>query len=267
MKILFIGDIYGRSGRDALKDHLPELRNRYKPDLIIANADNASHGNGPNPSTTKELYNLGIDLVTGGDHIWDQRETWPHLDREPFVLRPYNYPDGLPGKGFHILKTPQGQSVLVIHLLGRVFIDKPCDNPFLALEKLLQKYKLNRDVDAIVVDFHAEATSEKNALAFMFDGQVSAVLGTHTHIPTHDARLLPKGTAFQTDLGMTGDYNSIIGADTIIPLGYFRTGLKTDRFKPAEGPGSVCGAIVEIYDDTGLAETIMPIKIGGVFSN
>jgi len=264
MKILMIGDIYGRTGRDAVEKHLPELRREHAPDLVIANCDNAAHGAGVTLALAKELYGLGIDLLTGGDHVWAQRDLLPHLDREPFVLRPLNFPDGTPGRGAHIVKTKDGKDVLVMHALGRVFDDQLTDNPFHVIDKLLQKYLLGKNMAAIVLDFHAEATSEKNAMGLFLDGRISAVVGTHTHIPTADAHILKKGTAFMTDLGMTGDYDSIIGADKDVPLNFFKTGLKFERFKPAEGEATLCGAVIEIDDKTGLAKTITPVRKGGI---
>lgn len=263
MKIMMIGDIYGRSGRDALEKHLPELRRVHAPNFVIVNADNASHGAGITAGTVRELYAMGVDLLTGGDHVWDQKDLLPHLDRAPWVLRPLNYPTGTPGKGFHILETPDKRKLLVIHALGRVFMEKVSDNPFTALDKLLSGYTLGGNVAAILIDFHAEASSEKNALAYYLDGRVSAILGTHTHIPTGDARVLTNGTAYITDLGMTGDYNSVIGADKDAPIATFRTGLKLSRLSPATGEGTICGALVETDDQTGKAIAIKPFRIGG----
>lgn len=267
MKFLIIGDIVGRSGREALIRYLPELRQAHAPDLVIANADNASHGLGVNHATVKELYSYGIDLLTGGDHVWDQRDLLPHLDRSPWVLRPLNYPEGTPGKGFHILETANKKRLLVIHALGRIFIDKLCSDPFAALDNLLSKHSLGQNIDAILVDFHAEASSEKMALAQYLDGRVSAVVGTHTHIPTADARILNNGTAYMTDLGMTGDYDSVIGVAKDVPINNFRTGLKLGRFSPAEGEATLCGAVIETDDATGKAVTITPFKIGGVMDD
>lgn len=264
MKILVIGDIYGRSGREALAKHLPELRTQYKPDAVIVNVDNASHGRGILPATVKEIYALGVDLLTGGDHIWDQKEMIAHLDREPFVLRPLNYPNGTVGKGWHVV-TIGKKKLLVIHALGRVFSDKHTENPFVAIDTLLQKFSLQKDVDAIVVDFHANATSEKNAMGVFLDGRVSAVLGTNTHIPTADARIFPKGTGYITDIGMTGDYTSIIGANSAAPLQKFVSGIQSAPLKPAEGEGVVRGALVETDDKTGLAIAITPVHAGKNF--
>jgi 2',3'-cyclic-nucleotide 2'-phosphodiesterase len=264
MKIFFVGDIVGRPGRDAIAKFLPSVRETHKPDIVIANADNASHLRGATPSTIKELYDLGIDLLTGGDHVWDQKETVAHLDRSPWILRPLNYPEGTPGKGWHIVETKNGKKLLVLHALGRLTIPKLTDNPFGAMDHVLKKYTLGENIDAIFVDFHAEATSEKAAMGYYLDGRVSAVVGTHTHIPTNDARILPKGTAFQTDAGMAGDYNSSLGIEITGPLHFFRTGLKLEHYKPAEGEGSLCGALVETDDTTGLAVSIQPIRMGGV---
>lgn len=263
MRIFFIGDIYGRSGRDAIKTHLPQLRAELSPDLVIANVDNATHGLGINPPTARELTEYGIDIMTGGDHVWSQREMITHLDREPFVLRPLNMPEGTPGKGSHIVRLNNGKRVLVAHVLGRVFLGQLCDDPFAAMDKLLAKQTMGRDVDAVIVDFHAEATSEKNALGLHLDGLVSAVIGTHTHIPTADARIFANGTAYLTDAGMTGDYNGVIGADSKTPLQHFRTGLRHERMKPAEGEGTLCGVMIDIDDTTGKATAITPLRRGG----
>lgn len=264
MKIFFIGDIYGRSGRDAITHHLSAIREEFKPDLVIANVDNASHGYGVTPAIIKDLHAAGVDLFTGGDHVWDQKDMLTHMDRAPWVLRGINYPEGTPGKGWQVIETPTKKKLLVIHCMGRVFIERLYDDPFAAVETLLKKYVLGRDVDAILIDFHGEATSEKNAFGFTFDGRVSAILGTHTHIPTADIRILPQGTAYMTDVGMTGDYNSVIGADKTVPMNYFRTGLRVERFKPAEGEGTLSGVFIETDDGTGLAKTVTPIRRGGV---
>jgi metallophosphoesterase (TIGR00282 family) len=265
MKIMMIGDVYGRSGREALAAELPSLRKKYAPDAVIVNADNATNGNGANPATVKELYDLGVDLLTGGDHIWDQRESLTHLDRSPWILRPLNYPNGTIGKGFHVLEIGK-KKLLIIHALGRVFIEKKSENPFLAIDALLQKYALKKDVDAILVDFHAEATSEKNAMGLYLDGRVSAVCGTHTHVQTADARVLAKGTAYITDVGMTGDQNGVIGADAQVPLQLFLSGFSAHRIQPGDGDGTVSGVVITIDDTTGLASSIEAFHKGGVLN-
>lgn len=264
MKILMIGDIFGRSGREAIAKYVPLLRQKYQLDFVIANADNASHGAGITTATVKELYGYGVDLLTGGDHVWNQKDILTHIDRSPWILRPLNFSKDLPGKGFHILETPDKRTLLVAHALGRVFIDNLTDNPFTALEALCDRYPLGKSINAILIDFHAEATSEKNAMGHVLDGRVSAVLGTHTHMPTADARILPGGTAYMTDLGMTGDYNSVIGSQKDVPISMFRTGLRLSRFQPAEGEATFCAAYIETDDMTGMALRITPIKLGGV---
>ena len=263
MKILVIGDIYGRSGRDVLAAQLPALRAAHQPDAVIVNVDNASHGRGVLPETVKEIYAFGVDLLTGGDHIWDQKEIIPHLDRAPFVLRPINYPNGTVGKGWHVLEIAS-RRLLVIHALGRIFMDKQTENPFVAIDALLQKFSLGKDIDAIIVDFHCNATSEKNAMGFFLDGRVSAVVGTNTHVPTADARILPKGTAYITDIGMTGDYTSLIGAEIEAPLQKFVTGIQSGPLKPASGEGTLCGVLITTDDATGLAQSIVPVRAGKV---
>ena len=263
MKIMMIGDVYGRSGREALAAELPGLRKQYAPDAVIVNVDNIANGRGTTPALVQDVYNMGADLLVGGDHIWDQREMLTHMDRSPFVLRPLNYPNGTMGKGFHVLEIKK-KKILVIHAIGRVFMSKFTENPFVAIDTLLQKYALKKDVDAIVLDFHAEATSEKTAMGLFLDGRVSGVVGTHTHIPTADARILPKGTAYITDLGFTGDYNSIAGADPMVPLRNFVTGIAMDHLKPGEGPGTVSGVVMTIDEATGLASAIEAFHKGGV---
>jgi metallophosphoesterase (TIGR00282 family) len=258
MKVIFIGDIYGRSGRDALARYLPEIRTQHKPDLIIANADNAAHGTGVIPSIVKDLYDLGIDLLTGGDHIWDQKEMMTHLDRAPWVLRPLNYPVNTPGKGWIELTSQQNHKLVVVHLQGRVFMTAQVDNPFTGMDDLLKKIPHKN----IIVDFHAEATSEKMALAHYLDGRVSAVLGTHTHVPTADARILPGGTAALSDIGMTGDYDSVVGADKTAPIQKFVTGIRFQRLQPAMGEGVVSAVMVTLDEKTGQATAIEALRYG-----
>lgn len=264
MKFILIGDIHSRAGREAVAKALPALRKDYAPDFIIANADNATHGNGAGIATVKELYAMGIDLLTGGDHVWDQKDMLPHLDRAPWLLRPLNYPAGTPGKGVIVLETPDKRRLVVMHALGRLFTNRLCDNPFTAIDKALSAYTLGQNAHAILVDFHAEATSEKMAFAHYLDGRVSAVLGTHTHVPTADAHIMEKGTAYQSDLGMTGDYNSVIGMRADVPVNNFLTGLKTGYFAPAENEATLCAALVETDDATGKAVSIRSLRLGGL---
>ena len=264
MKFIALGDIASRPGREAIQKYIPILREKYAPDFIIANADNASNGLGVSTVHVKELYDYGVDLLTGGDHIWHQKDLMPHLDRAPWTLRPLNYPQGTPGKGFHILEK-NNQRLLVIHAQGRLFIDKLTDDPFAAIDKVLSGYTLGQNIDAILIDFHAETTSEKNTLAQYLNGKVSAIVGTHTHIPTADARILSEGTAFITDLGMCGDYDSVLGMEKEVPISNFRTGLKLGHLQPAKGEATLCGLFVET-DAAGKAIHIEQIKMGGILN-
>jgi metallophosphoesterase (TIGR00282 family) len=264
MRILILGDIVGRSGRDAVVAALPDLRVSHKLDAIIVNADNAAAGFGATPEIVTALLAAGADVITGGDHVWDQKELRPTLAQEPRLLRPMNFPPTAPGRGVGLYTLPDDRKLLVMHPLGQVFIQDKLDCPFAAVDKELQRYRLGSPaVQAIVVDFHAEATSEKMAMGVYLDGRVSAVVGTHTHVPTADARLLPKGTAYMTDLGMCGDYDSVIGFESAAPLAIFTQKIRKTRMTPALKDASLCGAIIETDDRTGLAKTITPIKIGG----
>lgn len=266
MKILFIGDIFGRSGREALEHHLPKLKEELAPDVVIVNVDNAANGRGITPKQAGEFYELGVDCLTGGDHIWDQRQILSHIDKDPKLLRPINFPPQTPGNGSLLFKTAEGQTCLIIHALGRVFID-PADNPFEAVNKLVEAHPLGKSVDAIFVDFHAEATSEKMAMGQYLNGRVSAVVGSHTHIQTADAHIMSAGTAYMTDAGMTGDYDSVIGARKDIAIHRFiHKTPHPERLIPANGTATLCGAFVITNVKTGLAEKIEPIRRGGILS-
>jgi 2',3'-cyclic-nucleotide 2'-phosphodiesterase len=262
MKLLFLGDIVGRAGREAVVRHLPTLRTTLQPDIVIANAENAAAGFGITRAIADELLKLGIDCLTTGNHVWDQRELLGQIDQLPRLLRPLNYPAGTPGRGHALIALPDKRQVLVINLMGRLFMDA-LDDPFAAIESLLGQYRLGNNLAGIFVDFHAEASSEKMALGHFLDGRVSAVVGTHTHVPTADAMLLPRGTAYQTDSGMCGDYHSVIGMKKEVPVARFTRKLPTDRLSPAEGEATLCGVYVEIHDATGLAQTIKPVRVGG----
>ncbi|MCB1558657.1 MAG: TIGR00282 family metallophosphoesterase [Alphaproteobacteria bacterium] len=266
MKILFIGDVAARSGRDALAQYLPTVKAECEPDVIIVNGENAAHGIGINDKICKEFFDLGVDVITLGNHSWDQREVIPYIEREKKLIRPLNYPAGTPGNGWVVHTLPNGQKILVINAMGQLFMD-PLDNPFNAIDVLLKTYKLNEKVNAIFVDFHAEATSEKMALAHYLDGRVSAVVGTHTHIPTADAQIFPQGTAFQSDAGMTGDYNSVIGMKKDTPIMRFSRKISFERLSPAEGDGTMCGTLIETDNNTGLAKSIRPIRRGPRLQN
>jgi len=251
----------GRPGRDAISQHVPALRRQFAIDLVVANAENAAAGRGLTERLCGELFDAGVDILTTGNHVWDQREIIPYLDRDPRVLRPLNFPKGTPGAGYRL--HPVGaRRVLVINLMGRLFMD-PLDDPFARLEELLQEFRLGVDVAAILVDAHAEASSEKMALAHFADGRVSAVLGSHTHIPTADNQILTGGTGYQTDAGMCGDYDSVIGMQKGPTVLRFRTKMPGERPQVADGEATLCGIFLETDDDTGLARTVEPIRIGG----
>ncbi|MDD3370835.1 MAG: TIGR00282 family metallophosphoesterase [Alphaproteobacteria bacterium] len=264
MRILFLGDVIGRSGRDGVARHLPELKEALKPDVIVVNAENAASGFGLTHKIADEFFAMGVSCLTLGNHAWAQRELMISIDREPRIVRPLNYPEGTPGKGHVLIDLPQGRKLLVVNPLARVFVEPVLDDPFAAMERLLAAHRLSGNLQ-ILVDFHGEATSEKAAMGFVLDGRVSAVLGTHTHVPTADARLLPKGTAFMSDVGMCGDYDSVVGMKKDVAI--WRFTHKTpfpDRKLPAEGPATVCGALILTDDATGLARSIEPVRVGGV---
>lgn len=262
MKIVFLGDIVSKPGREALKTHLPKVRSIFKPDLIIANGENAAHCVGISPKIADEIFALGVDGITGGDHSLDRSEIIPYMAETPHIIRPLNWPKGNPGRGVMTLKTAHG-FVLVVNLLGRVFMN-PVDDPFAAIENVLENHKLGRDVAAILVDFHAEATSEMMAMGHVLNGRVSAVLGTHTHVPTADAHILSGGTALQCDVGMCGDYNSIIGVQPEEPIHRFTKARSSGRFEPTTGKGTICGCCVTIDPKSGKATDIQPFKYGPV---
>lgn len=261
MRILFLGDIMGRSGREAVETHLPTLKEKLNPDVIIINGENAAHGCGITSKICQSLYDIGAHCITMGNHTWDQRELLLTIDKDPYIVRPLNLPEGTPGKGFCLRELENGQRILIVNVLGQLSMDL-YNSPFESLQKLLDRYQLKRDVDAIFVDFHAEATSEKMAAGYCFDGKITALIGTHTHIPTADAQILPKGTAVQCDAGMCGDYNSVIGIDTAFPIQRFTRKYTVDKKKPADGEGTVCGVFIVSNDKTGLAESIEPVRVG-----
>lgn len=261
MRILFIGDIMGRSGREALIARLPELKAKLKPDVVIVNGENAVHGVGITDKVCKEFYEAGTDVITTGNHVWGQKELLFTIDRDPKTLRPINYPKETPGKGFYIHTLHDGRKIMVINALGRVFME-PLEDPFQMIADLVEKHPLARGVTAIFVDMHAEASSEKMALAQYLDGRVSAVVGTHTHMPTADCQIFDGGTAYQTDAGMTGDYNSVIGMEKTVPIHRFTRKTPTDRMQPADGEATVCGTFIVTDDKTGLATAIEPVRVG-----
>lgn len=264
MKILFIGDIMGRSGRDALEAHLPTLKTRLKPDVTIVNGENAAHGVGITPKHCEEFYGWGVDVITTGNHVWDQRDIIPYIDRDPKLLRPLNFPAGTIGNGFHIFETSNGEKILIINALARLFMDS-LEDPFRLVSELVDQHKMGKAVDAIFVDFHGEATSEKMALAHYLDGRVSAVIGTHTHLPTADHHVLEGGSAFQSDAGMTGDFDSVIGIRKDISIHRFVKKVPGERMIPADGEATLCGCFIQT-NEKGLATSIEPIRVGGRLS-
>jgi len=251
MRILFIGDIFGRPGRRIVEDHLPDIVASRNIDLVIANAENAAAGFGITPRIAQELFRHGIDLMTTGNHVWDKREIYDYLNTEQRILRPANFPDA-PGRGVYCGETRKGVPYAVLHFLGRIFMI-PIDDPFREADKALRL--LPDDCRVRIIDFHAEATSEKQAFAWYLDGRVTAVVGTHTHVPTADERVLPGGTAFITDVGMTGPYESVIGVQRQIAIDKFLKQLPA-RFEPAEGDVRLCAVIIDADEQTGSARSI-----------
>lgn len=262
MRLLFLGDIVGRTGRDAVLRHLPALRRDLDPDLVVINGENAAGGFGITDKIAREFFEAGVGCITTGNHVWDQRELIGTIDREPRLLRPLNYPEGTPGRGASLLQTRQGRKVLVINVMARLFMDA-LDDPFAAVERALRQYRMGGGVDAILVDFHGEATSEKMAMGHFLDGRVSLVVGTHSHIPTADAQILPGGSAYLTDAGMCGDYDSVIGMKKEVSIARFVRRLPTEKMVPAENEATVCGVFVETDDRTGLARRIEMLRVGG----
>lgn len=262
MRILFIGDVVGRTGREAVGAALPILRATLKLDLAIVNAENASHGFGLGPDMAAALFAAGADVITLGNHAWDRKEIVPFIANHPRLIRPLNYPPGTPGAGSVLVELVDGRKALVLQCMGRLYMD-PLDCPFRGTADLLSRYRLGGTVHAIVADIHAEASSEKMAYAHIFDGQLSLVVGTHTHIPTADAQILPGGTAFQSDAGMSGDYDSVIGMTKDNAALRFWRKMPGEKLAPAEGVSTVCGVFVETDDTTGHARRIEPVRLGG----
>jgi metallophosphoesterase (TIGR00282 family) len=262
MRIFFVGDIVGRSGRKALLERLPKLIADWTLDCVIVNGENAAGGFGITESIYQEFIDAGADAITLGNHAWDQKEALVFIERAPRLVRPVNYPLGTPGRGAALIETRKGAHVLVINAMGRIFMD-PLDDPFAAIEREIAACPLGSAADAIVVDIHAEASSEKQAIGHFLDGRASLVVGTHTHVPTADQQVLPGGTGFITDLGMTGDYDSVIGMSKEEPLSRFLRRISTSRFETATGPATLCGVAVETDDKSGLARRIAAVRLGG----
>ena len=266
MKILFLGDIIGLSGCSAVEKYLPEQIKKNQIDFVIVNGENSSEqGVGITEEIANKLFKSGVNVITSGNHIWDQKETANHIERENRLLRPYNLISPSPGRGFEIFTTNNGVRIAILNLMGNAFMKK-CEDVFVAAKKFLQKNELKKDYDLLILDFHGETTSEKMAMGHFFDGKATLVVGTHTHVPTNDARILEKGTAYQTDAGMSGNYNSVIGMDKNVSIKRF---LKEDREKNFPTPGniSLCGVIIEADLNTGLAKKIEIFIHGGELKN
>jgi metallophosphoesterase (TIGR00282 family) len=262
MRILFLGDVVGRSGRDAVTAALPRLRTALRVDLVVVNAENASHGFGLAPEMARALFAAGADAITLGNHAWDRKEIIPYIAETPRLLRPLNFPPGTPGAGSVVVDLPDGRRALVLNAMGRLFLD-PLDCPFRGTAVELARQRLGGTVAAVVIDFHAEATSEKLAFAHSFDGQASLIVGTHTHCPTADYQVLAGGTAYVSDVGMCGDYDSVIGMQKEAAATRFWRKMPGERLQPAEGEATLCGVLVETDDATGLARRIAPLRTGG----
>jgi 2',3'-cyclic-nucleotide 2'-phosphodiesterase len=265
MRILFLGDIVGRPGREAVTGLLPHLRRRHAIDLVVINGENAAGGFGITEAIYHELVDAGADAITLGNHAWDQREALVFIARAPRLIRPANAPPGTPGRGAALVDLADGRRALVVNLMGRLYMDA-MDDPFRAADREVDACSMGVACDAIVVDMHAEATSEKQAMGYHLDGRVSLVVGTHTHAPTADHRILPEGTAYQSDAGMTGNYQSILGMDRHEPIRRWMAKTPGARLEVAEGPGTLCGLAVDTDDRTGRALKVAPVRIGGALS-
>ncbi|MFH1157839.1 MAG: TIGR00282 family metallophosphoesterase [Pseudomonadota bacterium] len=265
MRILFLGDVVGRGARDEIMARLPGLRGKYKLDAVIVNAENAAAGFGITARICDDLYKAGVDCITTGNHIWAQREIISAIGNDPKLLRPLNFPEATPGRGSYVFQTAHGHKILVANVMTRLFMDA-LDDPFAAADRLCNGSLLGRDVNALVIDVHGEASSEKMAMGHYCDGRSSLVVGTHTHIPTADAQILPKGTGYQTDAGMCGCYDSVIGMDKALAVSRFVRKIPGERLHPAEGPVTLCGTMADIDPKTGLCTRIEPFRMGGRLS-
>lgn len=264
MRILFLGDVVGRAGRAAVTARLPQMREDWKLDFVVINAENATGGAGLSAAHAELLLGAGADCLTLGDHAFDHREMLSYIEQEPRIIRPLNFARNAPGKGHRVFEARGGRKVLVTQALGQVFMKRPFDDPFSALDAVLKQHPLGGLAQAIIVDFHCEATSEKMAIGHWLDGRASVVVGSHTHVPTADARILAGGTAHQSDAGMCGDYDSVIGMEKDEPLRRFITGMGRGRFVPATGEATLCGLLVETDDRSGRAKSVRMIRQGGL---
>lgn len=266
MRILFLGDMVGKTGRSIVFDKLPGIRKKLNLDFVIVNGENAAAGFGITESIFHQTLEAGADVVTTGNHAFDKKEALSFAEREERFLRPANFPAGTPGRGSNLIEAKNGARVLVANIMGRVFMHPELDDPFQVAEKELAACPLGEAADAVIFDFHAEATSEKQCFGHFVDGRASLVVGTHTHIPTADHQILPGGTAYMTDAGMCGDYDSSIGMDKEEPLHRFVTKVPKGRMEPATGPATLSGVMIVTDDATGLAKQVAPIRLGGCLS-
>ena len=266
MKILFLGDVVGRSGREAIQGNLKEIQRQNQIDFTIVNGENAAGGFGITEDICKDFYSAGVNVITTGNHLWDQKEISKYIDQDNHLLKPYNSPEGTPGIGFNTYNIVENKKIVVVNMLGNIFM-KSVDNPFLKMDEVLKKIDYDNNISFIFVDFHAEATSEKVAMGHYLDGRVTAVIGTHQHIPTSDTCILEKGTAYQTDAGMCGDYNSVIGMKKEPVIKRFLGEDTKSRFSPSLGVATICGVIIESNSDDFLAKKIVSIKVNGITGN
>jgi metallophosphoesterase (TIGR00282 family) len=267
MRLLFLGDMVGKTGRTAVFDKLPGLISDLNADFVVVNGENAANGFGVTQSIFDATIEAGADVMTTGNHVWDQKEALTFADREERFLRPANYPNGTPGRGANVYEARNGARIMVMNIMGRVFMHPELDDPFDCIERQLESVELGATADVIFIDFHAEATSEKLCFAHFVDGRVSAVIGTHTHVPTGDHQILNGGTAYMSDVGMCGDYDSSLGMDKEEPINRFVSKVPKGRFEPATGEATLCGAGIDIDDNTGLATRIAPLRIGPRLEN
>lgn len=265
MNILICGDVVGRSGRRAVCEALPHLRRDLGLDFIVVNGENAAGGFGITPKICDQFLEAGADVITTGNHAWDQKDIVPHFNKEKRLLRPQNYPEGTPGTGVALFPDHQGRQVLMLHFMALLFMPS-LDDPFAGVDLALLNRHLGTDISAIILDFHGEATSEKMAMGHMLDGRISAVVGTHSHVPTADAQVLPGGTAYISDIGMCGDYDSVIGMKKEGSIQRFRRKLPGPRLEAAQGEATLCAVFIETDDETGLAKRIEPLRMGGRLS-
>jgi metallophosphoesterase (TIGR00282 family) len=263
MRILFLGDVMGRAGRKAITENLPQLREAWRLDFVVVNGENASNGMGLKADHAELLLAAGVDCLTLGDHAFDQKDMLQFIEKEPRIIRPLNFAKNAPGRGYRLFNAPGGRKVLVVQALGQVFMKRAFDDPFGAVEAALKSHPRGGLAQAVIVDMHCEATSEKMAMGHFCNGRASLVVGTHTHVPTADAQILSEGTGYLTDAGMCGDYNSVIGMDKAEPMRRFITGMGKGRFTPAKEEATLSGLYAETDDRTGKANVVKMIRFGG----